>query len=70
MSTLPGVTIKELRDRQRLTQREFAYLLRVTEKAVQRWEHGDRHPSRRHQAAIRKRFGVDVIDRSGLGEPR
>jgi DNA-binding transcriptional regulator YiaG len=54
------VTVSEIRERQRLTQREFAYLLGVTEKAVQRWENGSRHPSRRHRDAIRKRFGVEV----------
>jgi DNA-binding transcriptional regulator YiaG len=54
------VTVSEIREQARLTQREFAYLLGVTEKSVQRWEHGDRHPSRRHQKAIAKRFGVEV----------
>jgi transcriptional regulator with XRE-family HTH domain len=54
------VTLKELRDQSGLTQRELAYLLGVTEKAVQRWENGTRSPSRRHQKALAKRFGVEV----------
>ena len=54
------MTVEEIREQQKLTQREFAYLLGVTEKSVQRWENGSRQPSTRHKAAIRKRFGVEV----------
>ena len=52
--------VSEIRDQQRLTQREFAFVLGVTEKSVQMWEAGRTHPSRRHREAIRKRFGVEV----------
>ena len=55
-----AVTIEQIREQQKLTQREFAYLLGITEKSVQRWESGSRQPSRRHREAIRKRFGVEV----------
>lgn len=59
------MTTEEIREQQKLTQREFAYLIGVTEKSVQRWESGLRHPSRKHRNAIAKRFGVEVtIDTS------
>lgn len=61
------VNVDEIRKRHRLTQREFAYMLGVTEKTVQYWENGQRHPSRRHREAIRKRFGVEV-DELAFGE--
>lgn len=54
------VTIEEIREQQKLTQREFANLLGVTEKSVQRWENGTRQPSKRHRAAIARRFDVEV----------
>lgn len=54
------MTIEQIREQQRLTQREFAFLIGVTEKSVQRWENGTRQPSRRHKEAIAKRFGVPV----------
>lgn len=53
-------TVAEIREQFKLTQREFAYMVGVTEKAVQRWEHGSRHPTRRHREAIKRRFGVGV----------
>jgi DNA-binding transcriptional regulator YiaG len=54
------LTIQQIREQHRLTQRDFAYLIGVTEKSVHRWESGARHPSRRHREAIRRRFGVEV----------
>lgn len=62
------MTIEQIREQQKLTQREFAFLLGVTEKSVQRWENGTRGLSRRHRDAIKKRFGVEVsetIDTNG-----
>jgi DNA-binding transcriptional regulator YiaG len=54
------VTIEQLREQQHLTQREFAYLIGVTEKSVQRWESGARGITRRHRDAIKRKFGVEV----------
>jgi DNA-binding transcriptional regulator YiaG len=54
------VKVEQIREQQRLTQREFAFMLGVTERAVQFWESGRTHPSRRHREAIAKRFGVEV----------
>lgn len=54
------MTIEQLREQQRLTQRDFAYLIGVTEKSVQRWENGTRGITRRHREAIKRKFGVEV----------
>src|SRR5579859_1062642 len=51
--------VEELREQHHLTQRDLAYMLGVTEKTIQFWEHGKRHPTRRHREAIKRRFGVE-----------
>jgi len=54
------VTLRELRERASLTQRDLAILLGVTEKSVQRWETGVSIPRLRQQVKLAKRFGVEV----------
>ena len=55
-----GMRLRDLRKASGLTQRELALLLGVTETALRSWEAGRYEPSRRHQRAIAKRFGVEV----------
>jgi DNA-binding transcriptional regulator YiaG len=54
------VKVEEIREQRGLTQRDFAYMLGVTERTVQFWESGRNQPSRRHRDAIRRRFDVEV----------
>ena len=40
MSYVTGKTIRELREKQKLTQRELAEKINVSDKAVSKWETG------------------------------
>ena len=40
MSYVTGKTIKELREKKKLTQRELAEPLQISDKAVSKWETG------------------------------
>lgn len=40
MSYVTGKTIKELREKRKLTQRELAESLQISDKAVSKWETG------------------------------
>lgn len=43
MSYVTGKTIKELRENRRITQRELAERLNVSDKAISKWETGVSH---------------------------
>lgn len=40
MSYITGTTIRELREKQKLTQKELAEKINVSDKAVSKWETG------------------------------
>ena len=41
MSYVTGKTIKELREKRKITQKELAESINVSDKAVSKWETGD-----------------------------
>lgn len=57
-----GAIIRELREKQRLTQAELAERLYVSDKTVSKWENGKGYPDISLLESIAKVFGVSVTE--------
>ena len=57
-----GAVIRTLRERSRMTQREFAEKLSVSDKAVSKWETGKGYPDITLLEPIADVFGVSVTE--------
>ena len=55
-----GIRIKELREKLRLTQEEFAKGLEVVVTTVSNWERGTAAPPAHKLAILRTKYGVDL----------
>ena len=60
--------LRNLREKQNLTQQQFAEWLHVTRQAVSRWETGETQPSTETLKLLSSEFGVSV--NTLLGAPR
>ncbi|MBR5658138.1 MAG: helix-turn-helix domain-containing protein [Lachnospiraceae bacterium] len=57
-----GAVIKELREKNKMTQRELAEKLAVSDKAVSKWETGKGYPDITLLESIAKAFGVSITE--------
>lgn len=57
-----GATIKELRERKRMTQAELAAVLAVSDKAVSKWETGKGYPDITLLEPLAQALGVSVTE--------
>lgn len=57
-------SIKELRKTKKLTQKEFAELINVTQSTVSKWEKGETEPSFSELNLIYKIYGKNLVDGS------
>ena len=55
-----GTIIKELRERNKMTQLQLADKLGVTDKTISKWETGTSDPSTSNLFALAKLYGVSV----------
>jgi putative transcriptional regulator len=68
MTTDKGSDIRQIRQRLRMTQEEFAHAIAVTASTVNRWENDHAAPSRLARRAIEEllvRRGLDPADDAG-----
>lgn len=56
------MTIKELREMNNLSQREFANLIGVTQAAINKWERQEVKLSQKNQQAIDAIFGLKRVN--------
>lgn len=68
MTTIPDVTLRELRDAKGLKQMDVAHALGVHVRLVSGWENGTYKPNLRNGIALAKLYGVDVEEISRLTE--
>ena len=60
--------INHLREKNNLTQEQFAERLHVTRQAVSRWENGETQPSTEQLKVLSKEFGISI--NTLLGSPQ
>ena len=59
---ITGNTIKQLRERSRMTQRQLAELLQVSDKAISKWETGKGYPDITLLEPLGRHLGVSVAE--------
>ncbi len=60
--------IRNIREKNNLTQEQFAELIHVTRQAVSRWENGETQPDTEQLKTLSKEFGVSI--NTLLGSPQ
>ena len=60
--------IRNIREKNNLTQEQFAELIHVTRQAVSRWENGETQPDTEQLMTLSKEFGVSI--NTLLGSPQ
>ena len=60
--------IRNIREKNNLTQEQFAELVHVTRQAVSRWENGETQPDTEKLKTLSKEFGVSI--NTLLGSPQ
>lgn len=60
--------IRNIREKNNLTQEQFAELIHVTRQAVSRWENGETQPDTEQLKTLSKEFGVSI--NTLLGAPQ
>lgn len=62
MSYVTGKTIRELREKQKLTQKELAEKINVSDKAVSKWETGKGLPDVAIVEELAKALGTSITE--------
>ncbi len=62
MGYIDGRVIKELRERKKMTQRELAKEIMVSDKAISKWETGNGYPDIGIIESLSKALGVSIVE--------
>ena len=62
MNYISGTMVKELREKKKLTQKDLAEKLRISDKTISKWETGKGLPDITLVAPLAEALGISVAD--------